>query len=267
MSTSAERKAFYISTVIHGSFLLVLAFMTFWAWLAKPKPEPHVFEMVSAPPSQQQTQQAPINPAHAQPQLNLALPEDAPELPEVLAFEIPQPQPEPTPVVPQPQRPPTPAPAQQQAPKPEETKRVTYDPSKYANTPQPPARTAPRPTAPAPNVSLNAPRIDSNKIQQPNASSSTAPSTSSADIDNYKAGVRLAIDLKWSKPRGLAGGLSAEVIFTIQPSGEITGLRFTRSSGNSTFDASIREAFARVGRVQPPITGNSMTLTLPFRLD
>lgn len=265
MSQQAERKAFYISTVIHGSFLVVLAVMTLWAWLVKPKPEPHVFEMVSAPPAQeQQAQPAPANPAP--PELNLEIPDDTPELPEVISFDIPEPQPEPPPTAPQPE--PTPTPVQRQTPKPDPPKRVTYDPTKYASNPQPPARTTPRPTAPAPSVSLNAPRINSNDIQQPNAPATPAVSTSSADLNNYKAGVRRAIDLKWSKPRGLAGsGISADIIFTVKPSGEITGLRITRSSGNSAFDASIREAFTRVGRVQPTITGNAMTLTLTFRLE
>lgn len=48
------------------------------------------------------------------------------------------------------------------------------------------------------------------------------------------------------KPGGLSDLLNAEVQFTLTAGGTITGVRIVRSSGNSEFDQSVLDAFARV---------------------
>jgi colicin import membrane protein len=87
-----------------------------------------------------------------------------------------------------------------------------------------------------------------------------------ASLDRYFSMLIERLRSNHEKPGGLSDLLSAEVEFTVAANGAITGVRITRSSGNSDFDQSVLETFARVRSVGPRPDGKTDVRSLTFRM-
>lgn len=84
----------------------------------------------------------------------------------------------------------------------------------------------------------------------------------SAYFERVKAAVRGA----WAKPDGLNDQLRVSVSFQLSADGRISGARVSSSSGNSIYDQSVLEAFARAGSVGPTPDRKAYPLRLEFRM-
>lgn len=95
----------------------------------------------------------------------------------------------------------------------------------------------------------------------------TALSTSAdgSAMERYFSMLRSRLRENHEKPGGVSDLLNAEVQFTIAANGSISGVRIVRSSGNSDFDQSVIEAFARVSMPARP-DGKTDTIKLVFRM-
>ena len=87
-----------------------------------------------------------------------------------------------------------------------------------------------------------------------------------ASLDRYFAMLIERLRSSHEKPGGLSDLLSAEVEFTVAANGAMTGVRITRSSGNSDFDQSVLETFSRVRSVGPRPDGKTDVRSLTFRM-
>ncbi len=103
-------------------------------------------------------------------------------------------------------------------------------------------------------------RIDANSIkrgvtggagaQAEGAGGRALSAAQAAEMDRYFAMLKQRLRDAHVLPPGVSDLLSAEVVYTVAANGVISGVRIERSSGNSEFDRSVLEAFARVN--MPP---------------
>ncbi|MDP0499526.1 MAG: energy transducer TonB [Verrucomicrobiota bacterium JB022] len=282
MSSPDEKRALTISGTLHVVgvvLLLVASFVSGWRAPA----EELEFELIDeadlmAMESQQATQ-APA-PAQAEPapqddfvpleRMQLA------DLPQVQPVELPPlPAPEPEP---EPEPEPTPAPKPEPKPKPVETKpapkpepkpepqKVSFDQFRRTNPiKEQPSRPAPQPKP------VSAPRLQTGNIAQRlnssvgsiniNMPASTSGATQAA-VKSYAQVVRERLQAAFQAVG--TSGLEAQATFTVTSGGQFTGVRISRSSGNSAFDGAVLDAFRRARSPGPPPDGQSHTWQLTF---
>ncbi len=83
----------------------------------------------------------------------------------------------------------------------------------------------------------------------------------------YIGRLKHLIEIAWDKPASLSNHeISAEVLITLSPSGQVTNVRFSRRSGNSTFDDSVSAAARNARSAGPVPTGKSETVRLTFEM-
>ena len=257
-----KNQSLWTSVILHVA-LIVALFLSTIIEAFLPKEKPHVFEMVSQPSPQNAAQSS----AAA-----LETPPDL-EMPEVKPMDIPEPvMPEPTPA------PPKPAPVK---PRPESTpvatpkpepKIMSLDDFRKKNPEKTPKPRKPQPTKPA----FVAPTINTSQIQQ--NLQNNLPTTVHAPSGGLTAAERTALqrygdqlnsrlNRAWIKPSNLAGvGLVVTVVFDVSSSGRISNIRLRPASGNSSFDASVKAAFKRVGSGGVTPTGQGHSFTMSFKM-
>ena len=222
---------FWTSVILHLVVLLALFLVTI-VQAFKPKKKPHVFEMVEPPSELSQLLQAAPQP----PVKNAPL-----KLPPVPKVNAPKP--------------------------PSKPQIINY---RDFTKEHPKDEPKPRPVAPRPDIRV--PQIDVPKLIFPRTSSSTIPSPQFSPqqmsaLAAYSSRLRSRIDAEWVKPTQLAGvRLSAEVVFDVSSSGQITNVRLRRGSGHNAFDQSILTAFRNASSAGPTPTGQSHQFSLSFQI-
>jgi TonB family protein len=87
-----------------------------------------------------------------------------------------------------------------------------------------------------------------------------------AALLSFARALRARLNTAWTRPPSLANRpLQATARFQVGPDGTLQGVRITRSSGVALFDSSVREAFRRVGQVDPPPRRQARLYEIPFR--
>jgi TonB family protein len=267
-----SKRAFVMASLVHVAFALLVLTFTLWRPPER-KPKPIVFELVAPPAPGAEVAEAEVVPVA----FNFTPPEPPPPPPPRPRPVEPPPAPTPPPPPPTPPPPPprpTPAPAPKPPPpKPPEPEKIAFDQFRQQN-PQRPTPPRPQPTpAPAP---APVPRIDTTQItrdlnatitsprQQAQASQQSA--SDQAALQSYFERIKAAVRGAWAKPHGLHDQLRVEIRFDVRAAGVISGFSVASSSGNSIFDQSVLDAFARVGSVGAPPDRKPYSLRLEFRM-
>lgn len=230
---------FWTSVILHLVVLLGLFFATI-VEAFRPKEEPHIFEMVAAPTSQQVAERP--SPEQARP--DLAMP-DLPPVPDLVTPRPPEPTPEPAPIISR-----------------EDFIRRYGEPK-----PRQPTRTTPaRPRISVPKIDLPKLVVPSNpSLSNPRGKALTAAQLSA--LGSYSAQLRAKIDAAWAKPKHLGGiQIAATVVFDVSSSGRITNARLKPGSGNASFDQSVLTAFRRFPSAGPTPTGEGYSFSMTFRM-
>ncbi|MGJ8653637.1 MAG: TonB family protein [Opitutaceae bacterium] len=245
-----KNQAFWTSVILHLVVLFALL-LGIIIEAFKPKEKIHVFEMVEPPsdsaPSDSPPQQEPV--ADVQPM-------DLPDLPDFTPI--------PDPVIPEP----TPTVAKvEPAPTPPKPKTMSYQDFLKQNpqkTPKPPQPTRPKP---APKIDINPGKINVPTTHIPSSADRALSSQEQDALRRYGAQINARLNRAWVKPANLAGvRLVVEATFSVDASGRITNVRFNPGSGNATFDASVRAAFAKVTSAGPTPTGQGHTFRMSFKM-
>ena len=246
-----RNQPFWTSVILHLVVLLGLLFATIVEAL-RPKEEPHVFEMVSAPAAAISTEQntPPPEPVPDEPM---------PELPPVPDLVTPPPEPRP--------QPPEPTPTEPAPERPQMISREEF--IKQFGEPKP--RQQNRQSSPRPKITV--PRIDVPKLVVPANPSPSNPrprqltSAERSALGTYSSQLRARIDAAWGKPENLAGvQIAATVVFEVSARGRISNVRLKPRSGNASFDQSVLAAFRRITSAGPTPTGQSHVFTMTFRM-
>ena len=241
----SKNQSLWTSVILHVAVLIALLLSTVVeAFL--PKETQHVFEMVSEPNSEK-----------------ISMPQEAiiPEfqLPDVSPMaEIPDPVlPQPKTVTSQPVAPESlmslddfrkQNPTKPQPPRPQQNQRkpvqvTQIDTSKYSS-----------------NLQNNLPSTVNNPSPRITAAERTA-------LQRYSDQLNAQLNLAWIKPANLAGvKLIVTVIFDVSSSGRISNVRLSPASGNASFDASVKAAFARVRSAGATPTGQQHSFKLSFKM-
>ena len=240
-----KNQSLWTSVILHVAVLIALLLSTVVeAFL--PKETQHVFEMVSEPNSEK-----------------ISMPQEAiiPEfkLPDVSPMaEIPDPVlPQPKTVTSQPVAPEMlmsmddfrkQNPTKPQPPRPQQNQRkpvqvTQIDTSKYSS-----------------NLQNNLPSTVNNPSPRMTAAQRTA-------LQRYSDQLNAQLNRAWVKPANLAGvKLIVTVIFDVSSSGRISNVRLSPASGNASFDASVKAAFARVRSAGATPTGQQHSFKLSFKM-
>ncbi|ADE55780.1 TonB family protein [Coraliomargarita akajimensis] len=239
---------FWASVILH-TVVLVALFLATIIQAFKPKKEEHVFEMVSMP------EDLPVAELNTAP--DVPPPPDLPDIPDI---DIPEPTPQP-PVPPAPK--PTPQPPK---PKPEPVQEMSYeDFLKQHGKPKPRQQPRPQPVT----RDLKVDKVDVGQVHVPtHLPKSQQPTRAEMDaLQRYIAALGANLDRAWRRPQSLGGSrLAVTVFFDVSSSGVITNIRFRPSSGDATFDQSVRAAFRAVRSPGPTPTGRSHTFEKTFRM-
>jgi TonB family protein len=145
---------------------------------------------------------------------------------------------------------PPPPPPRVEPPKPVETPKVAPKPVEEVKAPT----AAPPVTAPPPE--LPAFDFDGGK----------AVDTSSDPVQIYRGALQFAFQSKWDRPNNMNDdSYVAEVQISVSRDGEISDPKWKKSSGNTTWDESVRKAIAAVKSLdRPPPTNFPPRVTIRF---
>jgi TonB family protein len=240
-----KNQSLWTSVILHVAVLIAL-FLSTVVEAFLPKETQHVFEMVSEPNSEK-----------------ISMPQEAiiPEfqLPDVSPMaEIPDPVlPQPKTVTSQPVAPESlmslddfrkQNPTKPQPPRPQQNQRkpvqiTQIDTSRYSS-----------------NLQNNLPSTVNNPSPRMTAAQRTA-------LQRYSDQLNAQLNRAWVKPANLAGvKLIVTVIFDVSSSGRISNVRLSPASGNASFDASVKAAFARVRSAGATPTGQQHRFKLSFKM-
>jgi protein TonB len=252
-----KNQSLWTSVILHVAVLVGL-FLTTIVEAFLPKDKPHVFEMVSEPSPQDSSQSA--APTETPPSMELPDVKPMADIPDPVMPEPapPKPRPEPTPVKP--------------TPAPEPQKLMSLDDFRKDN---PPRQPKPRPQQQT-RTPVKTPVIDTSKysrnlqnnlpttVHNPSGSLTAAERTA---LQRYGDQLNSRLNRAWIKPANLAGvGLTVTVVFDVSSSGRISNIRLRPASGNSSFDASVKAAFKRVGSGGVTPTGQGHSFTMSFKM-
>ena len=223
----------WASAILHAAVLLVgllyLLIVTFW-----PKPKPHVFQIVSA------------------------LPQSAQPTVPIVAVEVPVKQ---NPILPT-VTPKTAPESVTQATLQAKTT-LTYEQfiKKEGN---------PKPRVQPVNTQLvELPSIDWQDLEltvTASQSNDRLSDTQISELLHFQTQLRNQLYATWKQQEINAVNLKCIAVFEVSAAGVISSVRLLPGSGNSSFDASVLEAFRRLSRVQPTPTGRSHQFKMPFRI-
>ncbi|MGK0176443.1 MAG: outer membrane biosynthesis protein TonB [Lentimonas sp.] len=250
--------AFWTSTILHLVVLVALLLVTLVeAFL--PKEQPHVFEMVSEPLANENTQQS------------RASLEPVPDfsLPEVQPLEIPQP------VVSN--RAPVEKPVERPVEQPVEPAKsneplMSYEDFIKKNPIKQPKTQRPQPSRP----NIKVPTINTEKFginlqssltTADESVSSTLTAVERTALQRYGDQLNSRLNRAWIKPEKFSGiNLVTTIVFDVSSSGRISNIRLRPGSGNPSFDESVKAAFLRVGSGGVTPTGQGHTFTMSFKI-
>ena len=95
----------------------------------------------------------------------------------------------------------------------------------------------------------------------------TALSRALADeAEAYLAMLRQRVREAFQAPDGVSDSLQAEVVFMLNTSGSVTGVRISTSSGNPAFDRAVLAAFRAMPSLPPPPSGHAGSYSLVFKV-
>jgi outer membrane biosynthesis protein TonB len=261
--TKQTKRAFVLSSLIHGIGLTGFAIAGLLANCSEDKPKVHVFTLVASPPPPASTwTPAPVKPTPVKP---------TPV--------------KPTPVKPKPPKPkptvrkPTPKPTvKKPTPKPKPTVRKPDPPLKKTTLDQfnrERSKPTPRPTPRPPTL----PRFDPNAfavdVKAPKIQVAGPVTTSDSGIrDRYLATVLAKIEREWRRLKASinlsssgAGVVEVQVEFRIDSRGALHSSRVARASSYAKFDRLVLSALRGIGNVgRPPVAINSF-VSMTFRLN
>ena len=249
-----RNSALWTAAVLHLIVFAALLLATLIEALL-PKEQPHIFEMVSKPLSNETSPQIRTP---AEPLPDFSLPEVQPlEIPELV---IPNTAPTPTPAT-QPVEPPQP-----------EEKLISYEDFIKDNPIRQPKTRKLQPSRPT----IKVPTINTKKfginLQSSLTTADASPSNAltaaeSAALQRYGDQLNNRLNRAWIKPENLSGiNLVATLVFDVSSSGVISNIRFSPGSGNTAFDKSVKAAFLRVGSIGVTPTGQGHTFTMSFKI-
>lgn len=270
-----DKKAFFYATGLH---VLVLAIAVYFAFFQTVRTEemPHVFELVndSAEPVPMPAPPAPSTPPVEEeillkaPEVPMVKPLPAVKVPTIPDAPPPPPAPAPTKPTPTPTAPPVPAPKPTPPPPPAPVKVSADEFFKQHGRPQP-RQTAPAP-APTP---VKAPVIQANtqqlrQISEVRSQSAAAPSARElAALESYLAALRQRVNAAWDRPNEFVNhDIQAVVEFNVSRTGQVSGARIIKSSGNAHFDRSVLQSFARITQAGKPPENRDYTFRMTFRM-
>ena len=70
------------------------------------------------------------------------------------------------------------------------------------------------------------------------------------EISYYSNLIRDQVIINWKQPSSAKKGMSAEILITLVPTGEIVQVKLTKTSGNQAFDGSALNAVQKVSRFE-----------------
>ena len=94
--------------------------------------------------------------------------------------------------------------------------------------------------------------------------------SSAEEISYYSNLIRDQVIINWKQPSSAKKGMSAEILITLVPTGEIVQVKLTKTSGNQAFDSSALNAIQKVSKFDGLDMGrrlfdnNFRTFTLVF---
>ena len=249
------KKALVGSVLLH-ILLLLAGFLHVLMNSLKSEPKPHVFELVSElPPTPAPPRPEPRAP---DPSPALALPNLQP-VPEIERPVIPPPEPPP----------PAPTPPPREAPAPEPPRQLINIRDRVPTQTQTTTTRPTRPTVAAPTIQaplVTAPQVSRATVVEDTRRTQALTQREMDQLAQYGARLRERINQAWNQPDHLDSGLQAVVEIQVTASGRISGIRFTSSSGNRAFDASVRTAIEQVAFAGPTPTGESHAFSMTFRM-
>ena len=272
-------RALALSVLLHAS---IAAVVLVFAYCGRQRPEeqPQIFELVAGEGDDYAALEAPTTAAPAIPTVQVDLPDPAPIV-------VPQPQPEQ--VAPKIERAPEPRPTPREVTPPPPKKVEKKAVEKTVKKTQPKAD-AKRTTfdnfrkehgEPKTTTAKAAPKITPKKIN----AESIAGRVASGSTNSAKAGAggtaltRAETDL-WTayqafivqrirramEAAGVTDLRSARVEFRVSAEGVVSAARITGSSGNGEFDEAVLAALRSIGRLGPPPTGRTETLSVMIEM-
>ena len=72
--------------------------------------------------------------------------------------------------------------------------------------------------------------------------------SSAEEISYYSNLIRDQVIINWKQPSSAKKGMSAEILITLVPTGEIVQVKLTKTSGNQAFDSSALNAIQKVSK-------------------
>lgn len=274
------KKAALFSGLLHLFALLFLVLAVIFSDLFAREEEPHIFEMVALPVSDQLIEELSLEPIQ---EVTIDIPEPEPidlppppePQPEPVQETPPPPEPKPQPVVERTPPPPVPVEKPKPEPKPEPPKPKIITRSQFEQ--EHGKIEKPKPRAPEPPKPQTR-KIDTSKvINQINKIASSFPDividapTAVADTDAMKQwrgmlATRLAALWKQIETKGTAGR-SVRVSFLVSAGGSISSVKVINSSGISQLDNLGIETVRRLGNVMAPPSGKAETVTVRLKVE
>jgi|TARA_B100002003_G_scaffold203594_1_gene196305 colicin import membrane protein len=74
--------------------------------------------------------------------------------------------------------------------------------------------------------------------------------SSAEEISYYSNLIRDQVIINWKQPSSAKKGMSAEILITLVPTGEIVQVKLTKTSGNQAFDSSTLNAIQKVSKFE-----------------
>ena len=74
--------------------------------------------------------------------------------------------------------------------------------------------------------------------------------SSAEEISYYSNLIRDQVIINWKQPSSAKKGMSAEILITLVPTGEIVQVKLTKTSGNQAFDGSALNAVQKVSKFE-----------------
>ncbi len=256
-----QNPALWTSTILHLVVFAGLLLATLIEALL-PKETPHVFEMVSAPTPDERPKQESLS---TEPLPDFRLPEVQPlEIPEPPPVHRPQPVQKKTPV----SQPVAPTVAPEKSVEPlmsyeDFLKKNKIKQPKTQNLPQ----NRPKIKVPVINTEQFGVKLQSSLTTTDARTSQALTTLEQTALQRYGSLLNSRLNKSWTKPSALSGvNLVVTVVFDVSRSGRISNIRFSQSSGNASFDESVRAAFAQVGSAGETPTGQDHTFTMSFKM-
>ena len=277
------KKAALFSGLLHMFALLFLVLAVIFADLFAKEEEPHVFEMVALPVSDQMFEELTYEPIQ---EVTVDIPEpepiELPPPPEPRPEPVqrqpppPKPQPQPQPVVERKPPPPVPVEKPEPEPEPEPPKREIITRSQFEQ--EHGKIEKPKPRDPEPPKPQPRKRIDTSKvINQINQIANSFPdividapvNTLDSDVmKQWRTMLAARLGTLWKQVDAKGGsGRTVRVSFLVSAGGSISSVKVIKSSGIVQLDNLGIDTVRRLGSVSPPPSGNAETVSVGLKVE